>query len=205
MRVPLALFVLLCMHGVASEVLPYAVVLVPSARSLANETGYLLKGVVHDMANAFEYFAHLYTVEDPVHHFSILPPKNGCGTIATPEETAEAFGGCDVATNGGFFRAEKSPHECLGAIVSDGAVIHRGTTQNAIFGIERLQNGSYAYFVGYMKIAEQQSRDWVQLVSGSVVLVKDQLNFVEQSIYYENFSIQETGRMEKWCTGSSTV
>jgi N-acetylglucosamine-1-phosphodiester alpha-N-acetylglucosaminidase len=159
---------------------------------------YLTRHIIRDHVpkKAFGSFvAHSYAVLDPLHHVSVIPPPLGCTVYSTPGATANFFGGCDVATNGGFFVPESrgEPLGCVGPITSDRRVIQGASKQNVFLGIERLPGGQFQYAAGYAPPEELNSRDWVQLLSGVVWLVKDGVSFVKESLGFDDFSAETSG------------
>ena len=67
--------------------------------------------------------ATLFTLQNPVNHFSFKQPEGGCGANRVRASLTAARADCEVATNGGFFDTHNG--DCLGTLVSDGKV-HRG-------------------------------------------------------------------------------
>ena len=165
---------------------------------------YLAKHVMRDHVpdKLFSSFtAHTYRVADPLHHLSVFPPPEGCSTYSTPGETADFVGGCDVATNGGFFipAGRNASLGCVGHIISNGHVVQRSSRQNVFFGIEKV-HGAFQYAVGYASPDEVNRRHWLQLVSGVVWLVKDGVSFVTESLKYEDFSAETSGSGETFAS-----
>lgn len=180
-------------------------------------SSYLKKAVLYDrVPGGYAAFkAHLYTVDDPLHHFSVLGPMRGCGNIDTPRDTADAYIekiygeelidkegiiGCDVATNAGYFDADPADgrsYSCCGPVVSDGSWANRLNYQNVLFGISRPKSaarGSTAglqevsYFFGYLNETEFDKHNWIQLISGAGWLVRDGKPYIQSSIMFENFT-----------------
>jgi hypothetical protein len=182
------------------ESLPFSVVTFPQTASRNKD--YLTKSILKDrVPGGFATFvAHMYTAKDPLHHFSILQPKRGCGTLDTPGMTADASGGCDVATNGGFFVPgdDVTDHKCIGPLVSDGYWRHHEHRNNVMFGIRAPHelDANVSYFFGYMDEETMRASRWLQLVSGVVWLVKDGKVNVESSMKYENFTAERSGTGE---------
>eukprot|EP01096_Ripella_sp_DP13-Kostka_P010899 TRINITY_DN4352_c0_g1_i1.p1 TRINITY_DN4352_c0_g1~~TRINITY_DN4352_c0_g1_i1.p1 ORF type:complete len:494 (-),score=192.32 TRINITY_DN4352_c0_g1_i1:44-1525(-) len=134
---------------------------------------------------------HLWILNNPLNHFSILPPLTGCGTLVKPSETARAEE-CIVATNAGFFNTHT--YACNGNLVSEGQVIQNTGIQNANFGIRK--DGSFQ--VGYLNMTDvvdpnTQSTFFQDLVAGVVWVVKDGRSYVTDSLTVEDMSTQETG------------
>lgn len=78
---------------------------------------------------------HYFLVENPIDHFSFLPPKNGCGNgSALVRDTV--YNKCVAATNAGFF--VKKNGDCIGNLISDGQVIRSQNRINANFGITQV-------------------------------------------------------------------
>ncbi len=141
------------------------------------------------------FVAHSYRVQDPLHHLSVLAPPEGCSVYSTPGDTADYYGGCDVATNGGFFvpKGQGMPLGCVGPVVSNGEVVQGASKQNVFLGIERIGGSRYQYSIGYASPYEVNKRDWLQLLSGVVWLVKDGKSFVQESLTYDDFSAETSG------------
>ncbi|CUG86812.1 surface protein, putative [Bodo saltans] len=182
------------------EVLPFSVVTFP--RTASRDKEYLSKSILKDrVPGGFSTFvAHMYTAKDPIHHFSVLQPKRGCGTLDTPGMTADASGGCDVATNGGFFIPgdDVVDHKCIGPLVSNGYWRHHEHRNNVMFGVRAPHDGdtTVSYFFGYMDEETMEASRWLQLVSGVVWLVKDGKVNVQNSMKYENFTAERSGTGE---------
>ncbi|UJR11184.1 hypothetical protein I4U23_015365 [Adineta vaga] len=126
-----------------------------------------------------------YRLENPLEHFSILEPANGCnnGTTLT-RQTAEQRK-CIIATNAGFFNTKTG--NCLGNVISDGRIIQKSGTHNANFGITK--DGRFV--IGYIDIS--QIAEFDQLVGGVIWLVRNGLSYVNISETLEDMSTQETG------------
>ncbi len=90
-------------------------------------------------------FIHL---DNPINHFSILEPKDGCGTHYTVQETvASRTKKCRVATNAGFFNTHN--FQCYGNLVANGKVVQNQTHHNANFGITKV------YFIHLLILLER--------------------------------------------------
>ena len=63
--------------------------------------------------------ARVVTLDNPINHFTLLPPLRGCGNVSLVSANARA-NGCVFATNAGFFNTRNSA--CLGNLVSNGTV-----------------------------------------------------------------------------------
>jgi hypothetical protein len=72
---------------------------------------------------------HVYSLLNPINHFSILQPLGGCGNRVKVSTTSQ-IAGCRVATNAGFFNTRTSA--CLGNIISQGSVIQNTGLQNGM-------------------------------------------------------------------------
>lgn len=168
-------------------------------RKARSDSTYLTKSIIKDrVPGGFATFvAHLYKAADPVHHFSVLQPKRGCGTLDTPGVTADAYGGCDVATNAGYFIPGDDivDHACIGPIVSDGYWRHKQHRRNVMFGVMAPHEGDtrVKYFFGYLDENEMEDVRWLQLLSGVVWLVRDGKVNVADSMKYENFTAERSG------------
>ena len=126
-----------------------------------------------------------YRLENPLGHFSILEPVNGCNNGAALTSDSAEQRKCLVATNAGFFNTKTG--ECLGNVVSGGKVVQKPGTHNVNFGITR--NGSFV--VGYIDISEMG--DFEQLVAGVIWLVRNGSSYVNISETLEDMATQETG------------
>jgi hypothetical protein len=170
------------------------------------DKSYLRKEIIKDRVPGgyATFVAHLYKAADPLHHFSVLQPRDGCGTLSTPGETADAHGGCDVATNGGFFvpGTDVVDHSCLGPVVSDGHWRHLEHRDNVLFGVlaPRAGDSNVTYFFGYMGERTVRKTRWLQLVSGVVWLVRDGRVNVQNSMRFENFTAERSGTGEHFRT-----
>jgi N-acetylglucosamine-1-phosphodiester alpha-N-acetylglucosaminidase len=133
----------------------------------------------------YTFTGHLLTLSNPIGHFSILPPNGGCGNRVNTTVTAET-NGCLAATNGGFFNMDTGA--CIGNIVSNGTAIELPATANANFGV--LKNNSF--LIGYMtsdQIASvNASSQIMQLISGSVWIVRNGADYVNESASFEGTS-----------------
>jgi hypothetical protein len=166
---------------------------------------YLTRHIIRDHVPSkvfVSFVAHSYRVQDPLHHVSVLPPPLGCSEYSTPGETAEYFGGCDVATNGGFFipKGRNTPLGCVGPVISNGHVVQLASRQNVFLGIEKIPGGRFQYAVGYAPSEEINQRDWLQLLSGVVWLVKDGASFVKESLSLDDFSAETSGDGETFAS-----
>lgn len=189
-----------------ADTLPLPSSMLTFPRAGARNKEYLTKRVMKDRVPGgyATFVAHMYTAKDPLHHFSVLQPMRGCGSLDTPSSTADANGGCDVATNGGFFIPgdDVTDHKCIGPIVSDGYWRHKEHRNNVMFGIRAPREGdtNTTYFFGYMDPETMSSTRWLQLLSGVVWLVRDGKVNVQDSMKYENFTAQRSGDGEHFRT-----
>lgn len=122
---------------------------------------------------------HKFVVNDPMKHFSILPPLGGCGHRVKTSDTAAAAG-CAAAMNGGFF--DMRTGDCLGNLVSNGRVIQNPGVWNAQFGV----TNSSEYVAGYISAENVTSMGFQQLIAGVLWLVKDGKSYVDQSRKFES-------------------
>ncbi len=142
---------------------------------------------------------NFYRLRNPLHHFSILEPKNGCnnGTVTVLDTSR---GRCQVATNAGFFATRTG--NCLGNVISNSNVVQTPNRHNVQFGITK----SGKFIVGYLSLqpntnqvvlksstGQTTTEELDQLVAGVVWIVKDGRSFVDQSALLEDMTTQETG------------
>jgi N-acetylglucosamine-1-phosphodiester alpha-N-acetylglucosaminidase len=144
-------------------------------------------------------FGDLFILENPLGHFSIEEPTwqmsqnedgdggGGCALKKRSKTSSSAHANdCVVATNAGFFDTRTGA--CLGDVVSNGRVVQEHGYTNAAFGVDKQAR----FVVGYLPETMERSQ-FLQLVQGVVVLVRDASVFVEQSLRVENMTQQETG------------
>jgi N-acetylglucosamine-1-phosphodiester alpha-N-acetylglucosaminidase len=126
-----------------------------------------------------------YRLENPLGHFSILEPSNGCnnGTVLTRQSAEKRK--CIISTNAGFFNTKTG--DCLGNVISDGKIVQKPGTHNVNFGITK--DGRFV--VGYIDVT--QKFDFDQLVGGVIWLVRNGLSYVNVSETLEDMTTQETG------------
>jgi exopolysaccharide biosynthesis protein len=126
-----------------------------------------------------------YRLENPLGHFSILEPLNGCsnGTALTRQSAEKRK--CIIATNAGFFNTKTG--DCLGNVISDGKIVQKPGTHNVNFGITK--DGKF--ITGYIDVTQQF--DFDQLVGGVIWLVRNGLSYVNVSETLEDMTTQETG------------
>jgi hypothetical protein len=72
---------------------------------------------------------HLWLLHNPINHFSIYEPTNGCGHRVKVSDTASEHE-CIVATNAGFFDTHNG--DCHGNLVSDSRLVQNTGQQNGI-------------------------------------------------------------------------
>lgn len=168
-------------------------------------------------------YGHYVVLDNPIGHFSFVPPAGGCGggfstvanssahyappkragspsaarrrvqQVARSLEAAASAAGCVVATNAGFFNTTSSA--CYGNLVSDGQVLARSSRRNAHFGI---RNGRYV--AGYLT-PDDDPADFDQLIGGVVWLVRNGTSYVDESFnYLEDMSVQESGGGDTFVT-----
>ena len=81
---------------------------------------------------------HLAVLRNPINHFTVLEPENGCGgnpaRVRTSDTARSQY--CAVATNAGFFNTHTGA--CLGNLIVNGSVVQLPATQNANFGITKV-------------------------------------------------------------------
>jgi hypothetical protein len=98
----------------------------------------------------------LIRLNNPIHHFSILEPKDGCGHHNTVQDTVvnRAFGKkCRVATNAGFFNTHT--FQCYGNVVTSGKLVQNQKKHNANFGITKV------IISRVFNIAERKLLHWI--------------------------------------------
>ncbi|CAF1514744.1 unnamed protein product [Adineta steineri] len=76
-----------------------------------------------------------YRLENPLKHFSILEPANGCnnGTVLTRQSAEQQK--CIIATNAGFFNTKTG--DCLGNVIRNGKIVQKPGIHNVNFGITK--------------------------------------------------------------------
>lgn len=149
------------------------------------------------------YTAHVALVPHPAGAVALLQPPNGCGsgTIATPQQSAEAAGeDCIVATNGGFFDPDvNSSHACLGSLISEGQWIAETTAQVPSFALRRQREpqrphaGAVDIVVGYVNATHAHEWDVLQLTTGLGWLVRRGESYIDTAFRVENWTMQRTG------------
>lgn len=139
----------------------------------------------------------MVTAPDPVATVSVYEPGQvgGCLNATAPTSidgrtttsaSARAYH-CHAAVNAGFFNTGSG--ECHGNLVSNGRVVQADGAPNANFGI--LANGSIV--VGYINnsLIDEIDPPFVQLIAGVIWLVRDGVNYVNQSVGLEYGQTQE--------------
>jgi len=106
-------------------------------------------------------------------------PNDKCPGVAATSTTSEKHG-CKLATNAGFFGM--SDHTCIGPIVSDGNIIHTGSSLGALFGI----TNDGKYIAGYVNESVIQSSNFKQLVQGRGWLVRNGQSYLDTAAEKEN-------------------
>ena len=155
---------------------------------------------------------HIVYAELPRRTFSVVEPggPGGCGINpigesgdyarypwpiqATVKDTAENSE-CLVAMNAGYFGVHTG--QCFGSLVVDGHIIQvSNNTPNAAFGIR--QDGTL--LTGYIPDEEisNQSNPLVHLVSGVIWLVRNSVNYVQESAKAEASENEGTGTMKQF-------
>jgi len=131
----------------------------------------------------YTFTGHLLRLTNPIGHFHILPPSGGCGHPETTSANAAASG-CIAASNGGFF--DMSTGACIGNIITNGTVIELPATQNSNFGILKNNTFVLGYLTADQISAINASSQFLELITGVVWLVRDAVNFVNESASIEN-------------------
>lgn len=141
-------------------------------------------------------------IDNPYYALSVLEPRerDGCKLrygVATRSTVVDTVSrrkhGCRLAANAGFFSMTSG--QCLGNVVTDGHLVQTaGSVQNANFGIR--QDGSMV--IGYLSEADvyNQSDQFRQLVTGVIWLVRNGINYVNESKKMESSDNEETGKMD---------
>jgi exopolysaccharide biosynthesis protein len=111
-----------------------------AAATDANSTAanFELRQIVKDYANN-QVNGKLIRLHNPMNHFSILEPKEGCGHSNTVQDTVSSRPPgkkCHVATNAGFFNTHS--FQCHGNLVTNGKLVQNPKKHNANFGITKV-------------------------------------------------------------------
>jgi len=121
---------------------------------------------------------HALMMSGVVDAYHTYAAKDKCPGKATTSATSEAHN-CKLATNAGFFNIDTGA--CIGPIVSDGDIIHAGTSQGALFGI----TADGKYVAGYVNESVIESGAFKQLVQGRGWLVRNGTSYLEESAALE--------------------
>ncbi|KAK0051511.1 N-acetylglucosamine-1-phosphodiester alpha-N-acetylglucosaminidase [Biomphalaria pfeifferi] len=146
---------------------------------------------------------HHQQVNNPLTTWSVLEPgqhgtcRNDSGDRYTVVDSS-AQKHCIAAANAGFFNTKTG--QCLGNIVSDGFLVQdSGGIQNVHFGLTK--NGYI--FTGYVSELDLLVQEFTQLVGGVLWLVRDGVNYLEESLKLECSETEETGTLQRFASVTS--
>jgi len=125
----------------------------------------------------------IWTLDNPAYHFSIYTTEKGCGVEQATSVTARNRN-CVLATNGGLFN--RSTGACIGNLISDSTILHKGQDMNVNFGIKNDSNNGKSLIMGYVNQTDFLKVPFDNLVSGMGWLVRAGNSFLSKSIVYEN-------------------
>lgn len=131
----------------------------------------------------------LFSLHNPIGHFSILPPDGGCANNSrTLSSTTAKEHNCLAATNAGFFNVDNGT--CIGNLVSNSQFIQSSDWYNPIFAIR-----GESVVVGYLGRPVAPEDNFSDVVSGVIWLVRNGESNVQNAIEVEDPWAQTTGSL----------
>ena len=165
---------------------------IPAANSQYAWSAGLTHSAFNRVINGQLVHGHVFQVENPVGHFHVNQPLNNCpGMIRAAVSAQKAH--CAGAMNAGFFNIYTG--QCLGNLVSQGAVIQAPGGKNAMFGLTKTGQ----FVAGYLSLSNITDNSFEELVTGIGFLVRNGANWVEKAIVEEevdfNFVYEKAPRV----------